>query len=953
MKQPGLTYPRAVQQRPLVRKTVPLLLALIFTALVNTGALALSNPWLATATAFATVLLLPGFLLSGLVFGDKELSWPERLPLAFVLSLGLLSPPAVLLLAFHASLAVLGWISVAINVVLAGLYLLRRQKHARDLTSIQNVPHSRINPVLLAASLLAALAVAGAFLFTASTWSFGDKWSYLLSIRRYLDLPLAVTNSPFPQVEDIPNLSSPRAAFNGWWVLQAFTDRAAGVEPVDVYSFYLPPLLLVVSLLAFYSLAQALFHNCNAALLAVLLQVLYYFSSIGSHDWIGRGFFDRIIEDKFLVWFILLPVAVLLMLKYLASGGKKHLLPLVFSIAALAMTHPMGLVQAGISFASLALLHLLFNLNRDKILRVVVIFIPLLFFLLVPLTQRDLMATQVTQGAAFDYAGGVEGQFILSQTRLWIFSAMDNQYMAHPHLVAHPLTMLAILLAPLLLPYLRQSLAAQFLFSNMAVPLLVLYNPVTAPLLGRLITPWMLWRVSWLLPVSLTLGFFLHKIIRWIQRSLAGLPVCARRPYIGQMIPILAVVLMAVPLQAYIADGLGFLRERQERTISQYERDLLLHLREQVAPGSVIIAEPAFNDYIPAFAGDVSVLTFRSSAPPSALEDINHFYGTKLVNDAVFNILRRWNARYIIIEQGHPLALQLELLSPLFTRLYQNAGYVLFEAAPDPGTQHVVAGNTYLMRGEWDKAVAQYEQALALNSGDTLAYWGLGQAYQAQGKSQEAWDAYRQAVAASPDNVWARHSLAGLYAQEDRREEAIKLIQAGIQLSPDYLASFEVLGDLYRMQGEADQAFGQYAKAIEFPPDTGDYHLALGDLYWAKGLAKRAMAEYQMAVALGPHAWKVYLGQREAYLRLAEVYQAEGRLEEAVAVYQEAISSEPDFELAYTRLGNIYLAQGLTGQAAALYRDASRRNLNLAWPHLELGKIYLQQGMASSGDETN
>jgi tetratricopeptide (TPR) repeat protein len=949
VKQPGLTYPRALQQRPLVRKTVPLLLALIFTALVNTGTLALSNPWLATTTAFATVLVLPGFLLSGLVFGDKELSWPERLPLAFVLSLGLLGPLAVILLAFHASLAVLGWISVAINVVLAGLYLLQRQKRAQDSTSTQNVPYGRINPLLLAASLLAALAVVGVFLFMASTWSFGDNWSYLLYIRRYLDLPLIAAVSAVPGLAGI----SVRGAFNSWWVLQAFTDRAAGVEPMDVYSFYLPPLLLIVSLLAFYSLAQELFRRRNAALMAVLLQVLYCFSSIGSHDWIGRGFFDRIIEDKFLIWFVLLPVTLLLVLKYLSSGERKHLLPLVLSTAALALTHPMGLVQAGISFASFALLYLLYNLKRDKILRVVVIFIPLLFFLLVPLVQRDLMATQVTQGAAFDYAGGVEGQFILSQTRLWIFSALQNRYMAHPHLVAHPLTILAILLTPLLIPYLRQSLAARFLFSNMAVPLLLLYNPISAPLLGRLITPWMLWRVSWLLPVSLTLGFFWDKIIGWTQRSLAEFPFWARRPYVGQMIPILAVVLMAVPLQAYIADGLGFLRERKERTISQYERDLLLHLREQVAPGSVMIAEPAFNDYIPAFVGDVRALTFRSSAPPSALEDIGRFYGTRLVNDSIFDVLRRWNARYIIIEQGHPLAFQLELLSPLFTRLYQNARYALFEASPDPGTQPIIAGNTYLMRGEWHEAVAQYELALAINPGDTLAYWGLGQAYQAQGKSQEARDAYRQAVAASPDNVWARHSLARLYAQEGQVEEAIKLIQAGIQLGPDYLASFEVLGDLYRMQGEADQAFRQYAKAIEFPPDTGDYHLALGDLYWKRGLAKQAMAEYQTAVALGPHAWKAYLGQREAYLRLAQVYQAEGRLEDAVAVYQQAISSEPDFELAYTRLGNIYLAQGLTGQAMALYRDASRRNLNLAWPHIELGKIYLQQEMASSGSETN
>jgi len=257
---------------------------------------------------------------------------------------------------------------------------------------------------------------------------------------------------------------------------------------VDVYSFYLPPLLLVVSLLAFYSLAKELFQSRNAALLSTLIQILFCLSSIDSRDWIGRGFFGRLIEDKFLIWLIILPVAVVFMLKYLSSGKRRHLLTLWLGMAALALTHPIGLVQGGISFASFALVHCFFNLKRDKIIRVIAVFACLLFFLLIPLAQRQMMATQGTTGPAFDYASGSEVQFRLNRTRLWIFSAVENEYMAHPHLIAHPLTFLAILLTPLLLQHLRRSVAAQFLFSNMAVPLLILYNPVTVPLLGSVIT---------------------------------------------------------------------------------------------------------------------------------------------------------------------------------------------------------------------------------------------------------------------------------------------------------------------------------------------------------------------------------------------------------------------------------------------------------------------------------
>ncbi len=462
MKQPRLrdrVFESAESHRLTALKTATLLLTLAFSILLNTGAIAIANPVLATVTSFVTVFVLPGFLLSGLAFGRGEMSWPERLPVSFVLGMGTLSLPAVLLLIVHSSVDLLNWISVAINVVVGGLYILRWQKDAGDLTSARSASDDRLNPFLLAASLLSIAVVVYVFLSTASPWSsFGDTWSCLFCTRHHLDLPhLAAIASPLSGTGSV----SARAAFNGWWVLQAFMDRVAGVEPVDVYSFYLPPLLLVVSLLAFYSLARELFKNRNVALLATLIQVLYCVSSVGAHNWIGQGFFDRILEDKFLIWLLILPVAILFMLKYLSSGKGKHLLPLALSAAVLGLTHPMGLVQCGISFVSFALVHLLSNPKRDSIIRVIAIFILLLFFLLVPLTQR-----QMRDSARFDYTSGQETQFILSRTRLWIFSALENQYMAHPHLVAHPLTVLAILLTPLLIQYTRKSVAAQFLFSN-------------------------------------------------------------------------------------------------------------------------------------------------------------------------------------------------------------------------------------------------------------------------------------------------------------------------------------------------------------------------------------------------------------------------------------------------------------------------------------------------------
>ncbi len=949
-------------------KAAAFLLVLALSVLVNTGAIAIPNPWLATVVSFLSIFVLPGFLLSDLVFGQRGISWPARLPVAFVLALGLLSPLAVALVAVQANLEALGWVSVTVNVVLSGLFIFRRSKRAKVATARREASGDRLNPFLLAGFLFSFLGVVYVFLSTASTWSFGDNWSYLLHIRRYLDLPLTTAVTSFAGGEGV----SVRGSLNGWWVLQALMDRAAAVEPVDVYSIYLPPLLLIVSLLALYGLAEELFKRRNAALLVTLIQVVYCLSSVGSHDWIGRGFFDRIIEDKFLIWLILLPVTILFSLKYLSTRKGKLLIPLALGMVALGLTHPMGVVQWGISLTSFAVVHLLFNLKRGVIIRFGAIFVLVLFFLLIPLVQRQMMAAQATSGAAFEYAAGTEGQFALSRTRLWVFSATDNRYMAHPQLIAHPLTVLAILLTPLLIQYLRQDVAAQFLFSNMVIPLLVLYNPVTAPPLGKVITPWMLWRVSWVLPVSLTVGFFLCKIAPWIQHTLMRYPFFASRPLLLQVIPLLTVILVALPLQGHVADGLSLLRERRAKTMSQQERDLLVRLRQHTSPDGTVMAEPAINTHIPAFVSAARVLTFRGAADPSTTEDVYRFYRARLVTDPILDTLERQDARYVIIARSHDLAFQLCLLPARFIRLYENAEYQLYKVLPGREPHHVVTGNTYLVQGEWERAIAEYETALMLDPDDTLAHFGLGQAHQGQGRPEEAKAAYRQAIAACPDNIMARLALAELCAAEGKIEEAINQYQAAVELRPDYLASFEAWGDLYRERGDLDGALGQYKKAIDFPPDTADYHLALGDLYWAKGLSERAIAEYKAAITSDSGLGRAVSGKEFAltgernptldprleravsvYLKLGDAHLAHSRLDDAVAAYQQAVALDPDTELGHARLGSVYLSEGLTEQVIALYRDAVRRNLNLAWPHIELGKIYLDREPTRASDETN
>lgn len=928
-----LLFVAAKDNYPFHLRVIFLLLILTLSLLFNIGAISISNPILATITSFITIFILPGLLLTYFLFDQQEISQVERAPISFVLGFGLLSLPALLLSMLQVNLITLNFISIGMNILLGSFYIFQSVKKANPIHIVQELKDNSFNIILVGISCLAILGVAYLYLATASTWSSGDNWSYLFYIRRYVDPPLPPHITPVPEMEAI----YAREMFNSWWLLQAMMYKVAGTEPVDGYTFYLPPLLLVTSLLAFYSLAYQLFQKRNVALLTTLLQVVYCLSSIGSHEWIGRGFFDRIMEDKFLIWLIILPVATLLMLKYLSLGNKRVLLPLVLGIIALGLTHPMGLIQAGISWTGFAFIYLLFHWQRSTFIRLIFIFLPMLLLLIIPLAQRQLMATQAIEGAAFDYAGGVDIQFILSRTRLWVFSAVENSYMAHPHLVAHPLTLLAILLTPLLIQYLRQGVAAQFLFSNMAAPLLLLYNPFTAPLLGRLVTPWMLWRISWLLPVSLTICFFLDKIEGRVRQALSNRLFFIRWPHLLQLIPVFMVILIGVTLLGYIDNGLKLLYERKVQTMTEAERDLLLHLPEHVSPGSTIMAEAAINSYIPAFTSSAQVLTFRYLSRPGAPEDIDRFYRLSMVDQTMLDILKRWSIQYVIIKRQPGLAWQMSQLPALFSRHYHNAEYELYELLPHSALPPVVAGNSYLIRAEWDKAIIEFERVLTGDPDHALAHFGLGQVYQAQNRIAEAQTAYEQVLLIQPDNAAAHLALAGLHAAEGNISTATNHYQAVINLWPGYSEAHEGLGDLYLAQDRMAEAISQYEQAIGPPYKIGRYYLALGNLYRGKGLPEQARMAYHTGIALNPYSSTA----TQAYFNLALI--DPGRLDPAMMTYQQTLALAPDYEPGYSYLANIYLAAGQSEKAIAVYQNAARYNLNSAWPHLRLGQIYLNQ----------
>jgi tetratricopeptide (TPR) repeat protein len=126
-------------------------------------------------------------------------------------------------------------------------------------------------------------------------------------------------------------------------------------------------------------------------------------------------------------------------------------------------------------------------------------------------------------------------------------------------------------------------------------------------------------------------------------------------------------------------------------------------------------------------------------------------------------------------------------------------------------------GFAYKSKGQWDRAIADFSEAIRLNPDFDAAFNNRGNAYYGKG-------------------------------QFDR---AIKDYDEAIRLKPDLAEAFSNRGNVFRKKGKFDRAIKDYNKAIHLNPDNGQTFADRGLTYEKKGVPTQALLDFKRALALG------------------------------------------------------------------------------------------------------
>ena len=125
----------------------------------------------------------------------------------------------------------------------------------------------------------------------------------------------------------------------------------------------------------------------------------------------------------------------------------------------------------------------------------------------------------------------------------------------------------------------------------------------------------------------------------------------------------------------------------------------------------------------------------------------------------------------------------------------------------------------YMLKREYDKAIAEGERAVALNPGGTSALVNYATSLTYAGRPEEAIPLFQKAIRLNP------FGPSGLYRQfghalrmTGRFEEAVSAYKKAIQLAPDNILAHIGLAATYSMMGREKEARAEAAEVLRINP---------------------------------------------------------------------------------------------------------------------------------------
>ena len=188
----------------------------------------------------------------------------------------------------------------------------------------------------------------------------------------------------------------------------------------------------------------------------------------------------------------------------------------------------------------------------------------------------------------------------------------------------------------------------------------------------------------------------------------------------------------------------------------------------------------------------------------------------------------------------------------------------------------------YTEMGNHGQAELMFYRARQITDGCSICSYNIGNSLFARGQTDRAVLCWKDAVRLDSRHPHAHARIAEAYWQRGDRQRACDHYRRQLDIDPDDAISLLDYGDLLTEMGQWELADQQYCRALRLRPTDADVYVALGELAQSRDRTDEAKRWLQVAVDLDGRNARARIGLAQALMKSRDTQQAAKHLTIAV-----------------------------------------------------------------------
>jgi len=235
----------------------------------------------------------------------------------------------------------------------------------------------------------------------------------------------------------------------------------------------------------------------------------------------------------------------------------------------------------------------------------------------------------------------------------------------------------------------------------------------------------------------------------------------------------------------------------------------------------------------------------------------------------------------------------------------------------------------------WKNEISLWTDAKKKSPNLVRPYNNLGETYDKRGEYDRAISEFEAALKLNPNYFFALNNLGNIYGKKKHYPEAIAYFEKALKIKADYSPAHYNLARALHLVGKPDLAVQSYREAIRFNPYFEQAFFNLANLLLQRGKPKEAIENFLEFLKMQPDHARARFG-------LGNAYAVQGKLDLAYREFEQSAALDPKFVFPHVNMANIEMQRGNITSAIKIYERVLARDPKLAGIHKNLGMIFYQ-----------